>query len=182
MKRNELDKQEKLKALLKYYYNQFNKDVKVYAVNDFFRTDGQALNRPDLIILNTKPTAKKFVTRNNLTSPIGIELKDTKKWNDTTTGLIKAQDYLDYNYEIRETGLQVKLNTIAFATSNSIRKGIVCSDLKDNDLIERFAWKLGSPILLNHENTLVWSFRNYYFNLNGTAYGGFGKNGFFYKY
>jgi len=180
--RDEIDKQEKLKELLSYYYQKINKNIKVYAVNDFFRTDGEPLNRPDLIILNTKPTTKLFKTRNNLESPIGIELKDTKKWNDTTTGLIKCQEYLDYNYEIRKTGLQVKLKTIAFATSHSIKKGIVCEKIEDNALIERFAWKLGSPILLNHNNNLIWSFRNYYFNLDSTAYGRFGLNGIFYKY
>jgi hypothetical protein len=180
--RDEIDKQLKLKELLKYNYETINKDVKVYAVNDFKRIDGPTLNRPDLIIINTKPTKKLFVTKNNIISPIGIELKDTKKWNDTTSGLIQAQDYLNYNYEIRETGLQVKLKTIAYSTSNAIKKGIVCEKFEDNALIERFAWKLGTPILLNYNQNLVWSFRNYYFNLDGTICGRFGKNGIFIKY
>lgn len=180
--RNELDKQQKLKELLNYNYQAINKDIKVYAVNDFFRTDGNRLNRPDLIILNTKPTEKQFVTGNNLTQPIGIELKDTTEFNQTTGGIFQAQQYIDYNYEIRETGLQLKLNTIGFTTTNAIKKGIITKKYEDNKAIERFAWKLGTPILINHNNNLVWSFRNYYFNLDGKIYGRFGQHAIFYKY
>jgi len=180
--RDEIDKQLKLKELLKYYYSKINSDIKVYAVNDFYRTDGEALERPDLIILNTPLPKLKFKTGNNILNPIGIELKDSDIVNSTTYGLLQAQKYLDFNYEIRETGLQVKLNTMTFATSNSIKNGIVCKKFEDNKIVERFAWVLGVPILINHNNNLVWSFRNKYFNLNGSTYGGFGKHAIFYKY
>jgi hypothetical protein len=180
--RDEIDKQNKLKELLKYHYSNIDTNVKVYAVNDFFRTDGEALNRPDLILLNTPLHKLKFKTGNNMLNPIGIELKDSEEVNATTYGLLQAQNYLEYNYEIRKTGLQVKLNTMTFATSNSIKNGIVCKKFEDNKIVERFAWVLGVPILINHEHNLVWSFRNKYFNLDGSTYGGFGKHAIFYKY
>ena len=179
--RNELDRQKKLKELLKYYYKD-QKETEVYAGNEFKRKDGQALNRPDLIITNCLTPSFKFKTGQNIAAPIGIELKDTKQINDTTSGILQAKEYLSYNYLIRKNNKEIKLNTMAFATSNSIKNGTICKKFEDNKVIERFSWKMNIPILINHDNILVWSFRNKYFTLKGKLYGRFGKNAKFYKY
>jgi len=179
--RNELQRQDQLKELLQIYYKDFP-NTKIYCKNEFFRTDGNALNRPDLIITNCPTPNLKFKHGKNISTPIGIELKDTTKTNDITSAMPQALKYLDYKYLIRKTKEELQLNTITFTTSNAIKTGNICKEFKDNKIIERIYWKFGIPILIIHNNTLVWSFRNKYFKLDGKLYGGFGKNATFNKY
>jgi hypothetical protein len=180
MYRNELLRQNLLKELLKNYLpNKTN----VYAGNEFKNIrKNKALERPDLIISNNPLPSFKFKTGKNLETPLGIELKDTKTLKDTTSGILQTQKYLNNIYLIREEQQKIKIPMVAFTTSNAIKTGTICKHFEDNKAIERFAWELGVPILINHENNICLSFRNKYFTLNGLLYGRFGKHAKFYKY
>lgn len=177
--RNELLRQEKLKELLKCCYG---KEVKIYAKNDFVNKTTTALKRPDLIIINPPLPTFKFKTKPNLNKPIGIELKDTKTFNDTVKGIKQSQTYLPFKYYVKELKKEIELGTMAYTTTNAIKTGTICKNFNDNKAIERFSWDYKAPILINHQHTLCWSFRNKYFKLDGTLYGRFGKHAIFYKY
>jgi len=176
--RNELLRQELLKNLLKTHYGNA---IQIYAKNDFINTN-KALERPDLIIVNPPLPNFKFKTEPNLNKPIGIELKDTKSYGNTVNGILQSQKYLKFKYYIKQTKKEITLGTMAYTTSNAIKTGTICKKFEDNKGIERFAWKLKAPILINHEENLCWSFRNKYFTINGKLYGRFGEHAIFYKY
>jgi hypothetical protein len=180
---SELDKQQGLCNLLNDKFCELNLPSKAYCKNEFKRIDGNALNRPDLIITNAPKIKHPILLDPEIMKPIiGIELKDETRTTNIIDGLEQTKKYYDYNYFLREKDYHFRLSSLAFTTTTAVREGIIHDKFENNKLIERFSWKQRIAILINYDGELCWSFRNYYFRLDGKKIGRFGEHATFIKY
>jgi hypothetical protein len=180
---NEVYKQKLLAELINQEYKNLGLKAKAYSGGQFKRTDGPHQNKLDLIIIDSPIIFHPILKQPEVMRPIiGIEMKDKTSFGDITKGLTQTKKYYDYEYYLTPEKLDFKLSSLAFTTTNSIANGIVDKELSDNKAIERFAWNERIAILLNYKQKLVWSFRNYYFNLAGNKVGRFGEHAKFIEY
>jgi len=179
----ELKKQPLLAELLNETYSNLGLKAKAYSGNAFKRIDGHHQNKLDLIIIDSPVIFHPILKKPEVMRPIiGIEMKDKTSFGTITKGITQTKKYFNYKYHLTPEHLDFELNSLAFTTTNSIVTGIIDKDFKDNKAIERFAWNERIAILINYKNKLVWSYRNYYFNLAGKKIGRFGEHAKFIKY
>lgn len=172
----ELELQKNLQQLLIESYSIENQKVTILCQNEFKNISTHWAEKPDLIIFHDinyfHPTMKKKI----LTSPIGLEFKNADTLNAITTGVViqLQEKYLNQEYIIRKTQEKFKLNSLAFATTLSIKEGIIYKrnfENASNFFIERFCWKGNVAILTKMKNNgLAFSYKNWYFNLNGKSF------------
>lgn len=179
----ELKKQKLLAELLNDKFCEYNLKSKAYAGNDFKRVDGHWANKPDLIIVDAPKIMHPILNEPHILKPIiGIEFKDNINTGTILSGMEQVQQYKDYNYYLEPTNFHFKLSSLAFTTTNSIARGIINQEFTDNKIIERSAWQKTIAILINYKNNLCWSFRNYYFRIDGKLIGRFGEHARFIEY
>jgi hypothetical protein len=179
----ELQKQEQLSELLNTYFKLSKIKARAYCKNSFKRIDGNWANKPDLIIVDAPIINIHWFKQPEVMRPvIGIEMKDETGFTDITSGIAQTKKYIDYKYCLPQENFEFKLSSLAFTTTNAIKQGIIDKDFQDNKAIERFAWQQRIAILINYNNELCWSFRNYYFKLNGEIKGRFGEHAKFIEY
>lgn len=183
MGNEELKKQKLLAELLNDKFCEYKLPSKAYSGNDFKRIDGHWANKPDLIITDAPKIKHPILLDPHIMKPIiGIEFKDYTSMGDIINGLTQVQQYKDYNYFLEQANFHFKLSSLAFSTTNAIARGIIDKEFSDNKVIERVAWKNRTAILINYKNNFCWSFRNYYFRLDGKLIGRFGEHAKFIEY
>lgn len=170
----ELEAQKIFKELLLEQFKAHNQKVQILVGNEFRNVEKKKhLEKPDLVIFHKinfqHPIAKIPI----LPSPIGIEYKHSDHLDTITTGVVKQLQnrYLDKIYLNKETKQEFKLNSLAFANTNSVRDGLIYKrhyPEASNFFIERFCWKGNVAVILRTpKNGLVFSHRNYHYFLNG---------------
>lgn len=180
---NELPKQKLLAELINEEYKNLGLKAKAYSGKDFKRIDGHHQNKLDLIIIDSPIIFHPMLKVKEVMRPIiGIEMKDETSYGDIVKGLDQTTNYFNYKYYLTTENFEFKLSSLAFTTTNSIANGIIAKEFVDNKAIERFAWNKRVAILLNYKHKLVWSFRNYYFDLAGNKIGRFGEHAKFIEY
>lgn len=204
---NELQQQEALKNLLQIEYDSLNIPAKVYAKNEFKRIDANANKRPDLIIINSPKIFHRILSKSDsIEPPIGIEYKKRLGTTQFIRAVkLQAQDrYQDGKYLIRENNKEINLNTVSFSNQDLIKYGHYSGDLIErfdtlkicyqnekclNEIIfiedmwaERVCWAFDMPLLVRRNNSFIWSYRNYFFDLSGKEVACYGKEGKLIKY
>jgi hypothetical protein len=183
VKSNELKKQKLLAELLNIEFTHLQMPAQAFTGNDFKRIDGHWANKPDLIIINAPRINHPRLLQPEIMKPvIGIEMKDKTSFGDIVNGLPQTKNYFDYEYKLEKKDLTFKLSSLAFTTTNAIATGVIDKKFEDNKAIERFAWKQQIAILKKYKEHLVWSFRNYYFRIDGKVIGRFGEHARFIEY
>jgi hypothetical protein len=180
---NEILKQPLLAELINEEYKNLGLKAKAYSGGQFKRIDGHHQNKLDLIIIDSPIIFHPMLKVKEVMRPIiGLEMKDETSYGTIVKGLDQTANYFNHQYHLTAEHLDFKLSSLAFTTTNSIANGIVAKEFSDNKAIERFAWNKRVAILLNYKHKLVWSFRNYYFNLAGNKIGRFGEHATFIEY
>ena len=205
---SELEQQKALAELLTFEYKQLGINAKVYSGNEFKRLDAHWAKKPDLIITNSPKIFHSHLNDSlSMNPPIGIEYKKKIKATQFIRAVkLQAQDkYLDGKYLISKTNTIIKLNTIAYSQEEYIKSGNYSKDYPEHYLeeakseeekirmknlieklenmwSERVCWAFDMPLLLRKNNQFVWSYRNYFFSLNGKEVARYGKNAKYIEY
>ena len=190
---DELKQQSMLAQDLQKHYNELGIDAKVYSVNQFKRVDGHWAKKPDLIIMNVPIILhSRLKDKVSMQSPIGIEYKTKGQGITKYIRAVKlqAQDrYLDGVYLIKDINKEIKLNTIAFTIEEFIESGHFIIEPYPKEVIdladmwaERVCWAFDMPLLIKRKGSYFWSYRNYYYTLDGKEVGRYGEDGKFIEY
>jgi hypothetical protein len=206
---SELQQQKALAELLTLEYNQLGIDAKVYSGNEFKRLNNHWAKKPDLIIINSPQIFHRHLNDSlSMNPPIGIEYKKEIKVTQFVRAVkLQAQDrYKDGLYKINKTNENINLNTIAYSHEEFIKSGLfsktypshiytrqaksIAEIYRMNDLIEeieykwaeRICWAFDMPLLLRKNNKFLWSYRNYFFSLDGKEVARYGKDAEYIEY
>jgi hypothetical protein len=171
----ELEMQKTLKELLKTHYDLHKIENTILVGNEFKNVSGHWAEKPDLIIFHKTNYYHKRMKKDILCSPIGIEFKSSDKLNSITTGVITQlqKKYCLNEYVNRNTKEKFKLNSLCFASTSSVKEGILYKrnfPEAGNFYIERFCWKGDVAVLTNIKNELCFSYKNWYFKINGQPF------------
>lgn len=150
--------------------------MEILCQNEFKNISTHWAEKPDLVLFHditfNHPSVKKEV----LKSPIGIEFKNAETLNAITTGVVDQLQgkYLNKEYQNRETKEKFRLNSLAFATTLSIKEGVIYKrnfPNASNFFVERFCWRANVAVMFNvKDKGICFSYRNYYFKLNGQSF------------
>lgn len=172
----EIEAQKVFRNLLKAQFNLYNLETEILVGNEFKNINSKKWGlKPDLVIFHKI----KFITpakKQVLKSPIGVEFKNTDKFDDITNGVVTQlqKTYDNETYKHDNTKEEFNLSSLAFATTKSIKEGI----FYDRNFaeaatffIERFCWKGKVALILKENNNgLVFSYKNWRYHLNGKRY------------